>query len=170
MFHGNQRLRLHISGRQFAGRLSLPINVRFPDFTFCLFRYVKRIGASTRHRVKFRLQPFIRKFGIRLASSRSDSAASHHQFLISYNNRNIFQNMGKRLCPAYNNRLVFRLFIRFRNQPCSGRLDLRHFRKQVGNQPVDSCRFLYIGNLVLIQSHNTSPSTALLHLMSYSLL
>ena len=150
--HGPQCLRRHIRCGQLAGGLPLPVPVRLGDLLFRLFRYVEGIRLPGGHRVKLRLQPLKGKLRECLTAPGRDGGTAHNQLLLTDNNRNVVENMGKSLRLAHDFRLVLRLPVGFRKQHCPGRLDLRHLRVQVLHQAGNPLALWRLRTVILCHS------------------
>ena len=138
MFDRPNSLRCHVGSRKFTGCSSLPVFMYLPQLLLCLFGDIKRVRAPRFNRIQLVLQPLIRKLRIGLAPSGCYGTASHDQFLITDNDRNVTQDMSKCLRTPGDHRLSFRFFIGLCKQLRSGRFDHRHFLIQMVNQSCDS--------------------------------
>ena len=124
--NGKNRFRCHIRGCKLTGSLAFPVFMYLTELRLGFLRNIKWIGCSGSHCIQLILQPLERILRKRLTSSRRQSAASNDQLLITDDDRNVVQDVGKCLGSAGDDRLVFCCFVRLCDQFCSGRFDYRH--------------------------------------------
>ena len=141
MFHGAHGLRSHIGKRQFAGGLSFPISMYLLKLPLRLLRNPERIRAARLDGVKLRFQPLPGKLREGLAAPGRQRRTPYDQFVLTDNDRNLLQDMGKGLRPSHDDRFAFRLAVTLRQEYSPGRFNLRHIPKQRFHQPRDPLRF-----------------------------
>ena len=112
VFHCGERFGRHIGSREFARRLALPVFVHFVKSLFRLLGYVEGVGGTGLHRVELVFEPFERKFGESLTTSRSFRRRADYEFVVSYRYGNFVKDILESLGSAENNRLALRLHIR----------------------------------------------------------
>ena len=124
--NGKNCFRCHVGSCKFTGCLAFPVFMYLTEFRLGFLRNIKWIGCSGSHCIQLILQPLERILRECLTSSRSQGAASDDQLLITDNDGNITQDVGKCLGSAGDDRLVFGLLIGLCDQLGSGRFDHRH--------------------------------------------
>ena len=139
--NGKDRFRSHIGSRKLAGSLTLPVFMYLPKIRLGLLRNIKWISSSGSHRIQFILQPLERILRECLTSSWCQGAASDDQFLITDDDRNVMQDMGKSLRSACDDRLVFSFLVGLCDQFRSGRFDHRHLGIKIIHKMCDPVCF-----------------------------
>ena len=105
---------------------------------------IKGVCGAGFDSIEFCFQPFKRILGERLTAAGRLCRASDDQLLVADGDRDILQNVRKRLRTATNDRFSFRFAVRFRQQNGAVRFDFRHFFVKVFDKPTDSVGLLDI--------------------------
>lgn len=152
VLHGGERLGGHVGGGQLAGRPALPVGQDLPQPPLGLVGDVKGVGGAFFHRVELLFKPFPRVLGEDLAAARGDAVAPDDQLLRPDGDRQLPADFEERLGAPEDDRFPLRFAVALGQQDRPVRLDHRHLRVQVADQPVDARAFFDV--FVIESSHN----------------
>ena len=138
VLHRRERFGRHIRRGKVARSFAFPVFINFVKSFLCFFRDIERVRGAFGNRVEFRFEPFERKFGENLTTSRADRRRSHDEFVVPDYDGDVVENMSKSLRSSRGYRLAFRRFIRLGEINRSVRFYLRGKKKKVFFEFVDS--------------------------------
>ena len=107
MFDSFDCFRSHIGCSKFTGCLTFPVFMYFSQLLLGFFCNIKRVRTPRFNGIQFIFQPLEGKFRESLTSSRCNRTASNDQFIITNNDRDITENMGKSFRTPCDHRLTF---------------------------------------------------------------
>ena len=113
MLHRHKRFGGHVRRSEITRRFAFPVFINLVKSLFGILGNIERVRRAGCDRIEFLFEPFERKFGENLATSRADRRRACDKLAVSYDNRNVIENMLESLRPSHNYRLAFRRFVRF---------------------------------------------------------